>query len=321
MEKKYIDKDLSDTIKGILIILIVFGHNHVLCPNTEAFGIMDYLYKFHVIGFFILPFFYNTNNDCSKNQVFKIMTRCLIPYIWICLICYFCNSFYTKSFAISQYTILALLQGTQTPLRETFGFVFPWFLPAYCSFSIMLMFARKYKLILWGLTLFSVITWSWSWNTFYIFKNIAPFGSGLAVSYFGAGCISFYLNNVSNWWKSISMLIFVFLTIGYWECWQLGFLFKLFPIFFFGAALFLFPFMQCRILRIIGKSSLGIYLFHMFIVNITYMLFPKNILYGFLGFILSLLIPLFLTRYIMDRTTLRQFLFPRSLQEFKAVFN
>ena len=51
----YIDRDTSSVIKGVLIILIVIGHNKVLC-STDNKG-ADYLYLFHVICFFILPFF------------------------------------------------------------------------------------------------------------------------------------------------------------------------------------------------------------------------------------------------------------------------
>lgn len=50
----YIDRDTSSVIKGVLIILIVMGHNKVLC-STDNKG-ADYLYLFHVICFFILPF-------------------------------------------------------------------------------------------------------------------------------------------------------------------------------------------------------------------------------------------------------------------------
>lgn len=320
MVEKYIDRDLSNSIKGILILLIVFGHNHVLCPNNEAFGLMDYLYKFHVIGFFILPFFYNTEKSCSKDQIITIFIRCIIPYIWICFLCFLCNSIYTRTLNISISSLYALMQGTQTPLREAFGFVFPWFLPAYCSFSIMLLFARKYKTMWWGITIFSVITWFWSWNTFYIFKNVAPFGTGLAISYFGAGCLCFYLNNISEWFKYVSIFVFAILTVGYWDSWQLGFLYKLFPVFFFSAILLVSPYLQCRLLQNLGRNSLGIYLFHMFIVNITYMIFPKTIVWGIVGFILSLLISLFITQFIMSKSFLRKLLFPRSLMDVKSVF-
>lgn len=320
MVEKYIDRELSNSIKGILILLIVFGHNHVLCPNNEAFGLMDYLYKFHVIGFFILPFFYYTNKACSKEQIITVFVRCIIPYIWICLLCFLCNSIYTRTFNISISSLYALLQGTQTPLRENLGFVFPWFLPAYCSFAIMLLFARKYKIILWGITIFSIFTWFWSWKTFYLFKNIAPFGIGLAISYFGAGSLCFYMNNFLGRFKYVSIFVFAFLTVGYWESWQLGFFYKLFPVFFFLSVLAVSPFLQCRLLQILGGNSLGIYLFHMFIVNITYMIFPKTIVWGIVGFVLSLLISLFITKFIMGNALLRNLLFPRSLMDLKSVF-
>ena len=60
----YIDRDTSSVIKGVLIILIVMGHNKVLC-STDNKG-ADYLYLFHVICFFILPFFYDTKNGHSQ---------------------------------------------------------------------------------------------------------------------------------------------------------------------------------------------------------------------------------------------------------------
>ena len=59
----YIDRDTSSVIKGVLIILIVIGHNKVLC-STDNKG-ADYLYLFHVICFFILPFFYDIKKEIT----------------------------------------------------------------------------------------------------------------------------------------------------------------------------------------------------------------------------------------------------------------
>ena len=86
MSTCYIDRNQSETIKGILILLIVFGHNHVLCPNTEIGGMMDYLYLFHIAGFFILPFFYKTNKTISIEHIKSLVVRNYVPFFLICLI-------------------------------------------------------------------------------------------------------------------------------------------------------------------------------------------------------------------------------------------
>ena len=56
-ETIYLTRDESNIIKGILILLIVLGHNHFLMDG-EYVRLQIQLYKFHVIEFFILPFFY-----------------------------------------------------------------------------------------------------------------------------------------------------------------------------------------------------------------------------------------------------------------------
>ena len=47
----YIDRSSSNIIKGILICLIIIGHNYIL---TDALpGLFNDLYSFHVFIFFI----------------------------------------------------------------------------------------------------------------------------------------------------------------------------------------------------------------------------------------------------------------------------
>ena len=63
-ETIYLTRDESNIIKGILILLIVLGHNHFLMDG-EYVRLQIQLYKFHVIEFFILPFFYKMKADTS----------------------------------------------------------------------------------------------------------------------------------------------------------------------------------------------------------------------------------------------------------------
>lgn len=321
MPTNYVSREVSENIKGILILLIVFGHNHVLCPNTEVHGIVEYLYMFHVVGFFILPFFYKPKNEISKNYMLSLIVRCFIPYFWICILCLLCNCIYTHECNIGICTLLAFIQGTQTPIREYFGFVFPWFLPTYCSFSLMLLLSRNHKYITFLLVLLSVWTWSMDWNTFYWFKNDMPLGLGLAISYFGFGYFAFFVNTLSKCAKYLSVVIFVLLSIAYWKCIDLYFLYKLFPMVFFLSIIAIVPLVKCHFLRLLGQNSIGIYLFHMFFVNITYILLPQTPIWGWIEFIFSLLGSLLLAIVITKQDRFRKILFPKTLNDVISSLN
>lgn len=311
----YLSRKYSDTIKGILIILIVIGHNHVLCPNTEAGGIMKYLYMFHVAGFFILPFFYDTRTSVTWESISQTIIRCWVPYFWICFLCFMIVCIMKHQFDFGWEHIWAFFQGTQSPIRKNFGFVFPWFLPTYCSVSIMLLFARKYR---WLYSLFFILgmcTLFMTWEQFYIFKNSIPLGIGLALSYFGVGVIAFELNKSSVWAKYIGAILFIVLSVCWWMGVPTEILWKLLPTLFFLTLLCAVPYINYGWLQLLGRFSLGIYLFHMFFANATYMLLPHTVLWGWFGFVISLTIPLLMTMGIYRVACLRKLLFPRSWNE------
>ena len=311
----YLNREHSYAIKGALIILIVIGHNHVLCPNTESGGIMDYLYLFHVAGFFILPFFYDTQMETTWKGVFQAVIRCWIPYFWICILCFLVMCIMKHRFDFGWEHILAFFNGTQTPIRESFGFIFPWFLPTYCSFSIMLSFAKNYRWIYGILFGLAVCTFFMTWEQFYVLKNSVPFGIGLALNYFGVGVIAFGSNKYSFLAKYIGAVLFVAISVCWWMNVQTGILLNVLPSVFFLTLLCIVPYMNYGWLRILGRYSLGIYLFHVFFVNVTYILFPHTALWGWVGFMISLVIPLLMTMGIYRVICLRKLLFPRTWEE------
>lgn len=317
---KYLDKKTSETIKGILIVLIVFGHNHVLCPNREEHGLMEYLYLFHIAGFFILPFFYDIPVDVSWKCIKNKIIRTWVPYFWICILCWICYSLIRHDFSLHIEIVKDFLYGTQTPIRHSFGFVFPWFLPTFCSFSILLLFARKYRWLYLLLLLIAIILWGMSWMEFFELKNKVPFGLVLAVSYFGSGALAFELNKRFNSVKYFAVSVFVLLSICYWNNIDVGYLYQLFPVVFFLSLLLLVPYLDFSFLRLLGSNSLGIYLFHMFFVNITYLLLPHTISMGVIGFFVSLLFPLVINIFISRVQILRVLLYPRNIEEFKNMF-
>lgn len=314
-ELVYLDRRISNAIKGILIILIVFGHNHVLCPNTVSNGLMDYLYNFHIAGFFILPFFYDHQTKPTFRAIEKIIIRNWIPYTWICILCFICFGLLKHHFEFSIETVVAFFQGTQTPIKQHFGFVFPWFLPTYCSMSILLLFAANNKHISWILLILFFVISCLPYDIFYLLKNSVPLGLMLAIYYFGTGKLSFMLNKWSKYSKWLALCMFVVSSILYIKQISVFYLNVTFPISFFLSLLLVVPYINCRFLRLLGENSLGIYLLHMFLVNITFIFLPHTILMGMIGFLISLFVPLFINIIITNITKLRMLLYPRNLDE------
>lgn len=313
----FLSKDASDAIKGLLIILIVFGHNHVLAPNTENGGIMSYLYHFHVIAFFILPFFYQRSNAVGIKKMADTFIRCIVPYFWTCIACWLVYSVFNHSYTLGPEHVLAFLNGTQSPLNECFGFIFPWFLPTYCSFSILLMVARRWSLVYIGLAVASLLTWFLSWEAFFSLKQILPLGLAIAVMYFGYGMVCFHLNKYCKWCKYVGAVIFIILSIAYWSGLQWGWVYShLLPISFFMSVLAIEPLLKFKWLKVLGQHSIVIYLLNVFIENAVYQYMPHTFFGGMVGVAMAIFIPLYLNKGISYYPELKKYFLPRSLSEF-----
>lgn len=75
--ERELDKNISNTLKGILIILIVIGHNSILTKNID--GLFSYLYSFHVMLFFILPWFYKK----QPSNIHQSIRRSVKLYLYL----------------------------------------------------------------------------------------------------------------------------------------------------------------------------------------------------------------------------------------------
>lgn len=315
----YLNREQSECIKGILIILIVLGHNHILCPNTVSGGMMEYLYTFHVAGFFILPFFYQSEAKASWTKAGNTIIRCWVPYFWICLCCWLSYSIVSHHFEFGFIHIAAFFQGTQTPLATYYGFVFPWFLPTYCSLSLLMLLCKKKKWIYLVLSLMGTCTLFMSWIQFYQFKNTIPFGLGLAIYYFFLGVISFQANKLSAYSKYVGALLFCMLSV----CWWMGISFPVFyhfiPVSFFLLLICLVPYINFPFLQFVGRYSLGIYLFHVFIINILERTLPHETVWGWVVFAISLLGALLISYIIYQNKKAQTLLFPKSWDELRSI--
>lgn len=152
----YISKDDSSAIKGLLTILIIIGHNHIMAPKTSP--LMAYLYTFHVTCFFILPWLYNNKKKLTVKTLGSIIYRNWIPYIIFFV------------FSLGVFTVLeskhpdiaelfsAFIIGSQKLLKENVGVLFLWFLPTFCTFSILKMASDNNKRIKYLFITLSLMT-------------------------------------------------------------------------------------------------------------------------------------------------------------------
>ena len=181
--------------------------------------------------------------------------------------------------------------------------------------SILLLFALNNRNIYWLLLILFLVISGLPYDVFYLLKNSVPFGLMLAIYYFGIGVLSFLLNKWSKYSKWIALCMFVVSSILYIKHISVFYLNIIFPISFFLSLLLAIPYINCRFLRLLGENSLGIYLLHMFLVNITFMILPHTIIMGVLGGIISLLVPLLINIFIKRFLILRMLLYPRNFDE------
>ena len=145
----------SKSIKGLLIFLIVLGHNRFF-SGIVSDNVYGWLYTFHVYAFFLLPFFY-PEKGIDKYRVKNNAVKLLYVYaVWFLIyaVVYAVMSYIVPSLsetgqcAVTQDVIqypLALITGAQSLLGATSGFLVLWFLPVMFSMLLVKGLHEKYK--------------------------------------------------------------------------------------------------------------------------------------------------------------------------------
>ena len=113
--------------------MIVLGH------IGRSFGFLQHwLYSFHFIVFFMLPFLYG-QRSFNVRKVGRSLLRVYVPYIWVLILCLLIAlvTGYVELQSVQTY-LFAFFHGSQALLKETFGFNFPWFMPAFFFLSLFL---------------------------------------------------------------------------------------------------------------------------------------------------------------------------------------
>ena len=128
LQESLISRNHSTTLKGVLMLLIILGHNAILMEHNGDFTYKEFLYTFHVWGFFLLPFLYPISKP-SFAQLRKYAKRLILPYCILFLFFLLVFSLLTKTIPNLKETSLAFISASQLLLKQTIGFRLLWFLP------------------------------------------------------------------------------------------------------------------------------------------------------------------------------------------------
>ncbi|CAA6817501.1 MAG: Unknown protein [uncultured Sulfurovum sp.] len=125
----------SNRFKGLLILLIIFGH---ISQLLEQYGSLHAsLYSFHVVSFLLLPFLFNKDTLNLENLI-KSLKRIYIPYT-----IFFLLAFVIYSILEQQFNPLSALVGwfigSSALLKIDIGLRVFWFLPSLMATLILIM--------------------------------------------------------------------------------------------------------------------------------------------------------------------------------------
>lgn len=300
----------STSMKGLLILLIVIGHNQILVPHNS--GVFAWLYMFHVICFFILPFFYGgKEKELTGSYIGTLITRNWWPYLITALLVWL-----TAGLNVNLETIYAFFNGSTAMTSSKLGGTFLWFMPTFCSFSILLLFSNKYSWFREAITIMGLGLWFLTWYQFEMIKLYSLFGLPMAIKCFAVGEISKLLFKMEKVTLYIGSIVFVGMSL-------LFLIFKiilpysviLFPISAFCLLVAVKSLLQNSFFYTLGRFSFVIYLVHLFVYRGLNLLMQPILLNGIINLLITLIISI-LVAYIIDRTSiLRKFYTPRNFKE------
>lgn len=351
MLKEYpslISHDESTAIKGLLMLLIVFGHTGMLTTDFATGSrtfFWNWLYSFHVYVFLILPFIYGYKKIASKvtgggklidiQPVIKDLKHNVIkigiPYCWFFM--FSAIVFVTVGGGLFDLKgiLYAFFFGNEPLMDKYIGFNFMWFLPAilaltilkstyYNSNSIIKTGIIIVSLTMWGLAIFKIVTLS-------EVGMYIPFAVSQAFYFIIWGLTTRWLIEklIKNKWQvfvtilmiSICSILFYYSNELSWINFNVYVIVRLFMpilifVFLYGIRDYL---SRSKILKFIGKYSLQIYLVHVYILNMFDLFFSyfiePNWGWGLVIYVLTLLLSSYLSVTIVRITAINMTLFPK----------
>lgn len=290
--ERKLDKNISNTIKGVLIILIVIGHNSILTKSID--GMFSYLYSFHVMIFFILPWFYKRNPSnihISISRSAKLYLYYIIVFV-VQVVLY--NILIEHNFSLIG-SLYVFFRGGHHALKMVTGYEYLWFLPCFCIsmivYDIFCNLSQNGKIIFNILAIIVVL----------IFINIRyqacnALIQGVYFASMGAVSVMIYNYVVRYVNKYVSILLFITMSALLFLKPIHSYIVPLMPFIAFFALWNVGEWLSKRIkiFAVIGKLSLFIYLIHplvfQFLIRVIPMPIDNQIVYGIIILIATLVI-------------------------------
>lgn len=337
MNDKYLSKEESTAIKGLMIFFIILGHNAVLTTDKNLQFLMPYLYLFHVKIFFILPFLYKVKPIPFKTSCIKNFIRLYYPFIILFILLsityYFTTSSVDDPNPIAKsfqdinnnkitYFLSTIFTGDIYLIDFYTGYQFLWFLPVMFSLNIIKNYCQDNKkvrivFLLLGIILYCVLF------AFVVTPDItllrynillySPFAitQGIAMYFLGYTC-SFILlrDKYHRSITSISSFIFILLSIYiiYKLCINKQFSKEnVYSIYQFIIPFFAMGFIytlrkrisKIAILKKLGEISLPLYIFSSLMCTLVFLIFKKFDLINLINGIIAQIIIVFISYYFV----------------------
>lgn len=304
----FLSRDESLAIKGILILLVVLGHNSILMKETNLF---PYLYSFHVYCFYILPFLYGIKLYNGKERFFSFIIKRQINnykkmgivYLFWCTVGIILAIFVKHIPFHPWKSIHAILWGHQTLLTDYCGFSFLWFIPT--ILAVMLwrdIYFLSTKFGKGGLFFLSVALWRGAvagmggshslgmWCPFALIQGLFFSMAGIAGRFIleqirsedgtisKCYCLLFLIIPLYVYFRRFLPYGFHYLT---WSCC---------PILAFLCLYSIKDYLtKCHLFLLVGKYSLQIYLLHTIVFNILLLIVKQqNIITGIISYFATL---------------------------------
>ncbi len=304
-EETLLSRDQSNFIKGILILLIVLGHNSILMHIVPDSPLKNWIYSFHVKSFFFLPFLYGFK-EFRLGSLKKNSRRLLLPYTIFFIMLFIANIHDIQT--VNLYKIAwTYITGSNDLLRSVTGLTYLWFLPSMFSILAFRDLSFSYKPVKWVLLILgiSLLTGLVSLLISPRFSVFFPLGIFSALINFPLAIFfRLYFERNNNMklnviiWSTLACFTtfcwFVYSPVRYYWCMFFYIILPMtiFPFLFYFAKSFNMDVAFSRLLIFLGKVSMGIYLLHQIIFNIilkmTFGSISNPLIYGILLFVVTL---------------------------------
>lgn len=286
-----ISRDTSEIMKGLLILLIILGHNSILSPCIPDTDF--YLKSFRTPLFLILPWFYIAATPPTWAKIAKRSGKIWFWYLAFFVVqVLFYNVLFDTTFSLGE-TLKAFFLGGHTLLKGVTGYMYLWFMPAF-FFSMLIRdiytIANKPSRIAMIIASIGIVTFF----AFHSYINDIAIIQGIFFAALGIVASQLTLPT-KNSHRALVVLLFVVCSVLMFIDATKGFVRPFMPFVAFFAIWSIIEWLKKYMnwLQSLGKLSMFIYLTHPLIFQFLLRVVPNNysqVTYGIIILLLTILI-------------------------------